>query len=486
MAAKSKNSRKKATAKPFKALKWLLFSLGLLAVVIFIGIFGIKSAVISYLKSDGFRDQLITGAEEKLHADINLQQFRWEGSTVYADGWQAQGHPEAFFSKMKVDGLRASLNGVENSALQIPEVRVNQASLVFSKKRQASKLPLAASDGENHSSNPSVPKWLKKWIPKTAAVDLIRIDATNLSFLDEQGKQQLALTSVETSAQPMTASGTWEIKGRNGELLLRDFPPLSIRQIETRWNHNEIFINQASLGFYDTAEISGSGDITLASSPQLNLDLQISNLNAKKLLSPEWEKKISGTLHADFTVKGNPKEQLISKGSFQLKDGALEDLPLLDLIAQYTKMQRFKRLALHKVSADFVKKGPQIKISNLVIQSDGLTRLEGSFILNDRQIDNGQFRLGVTPGTLRWIPGAEQKVFTQAKDGFLWTDLTISGSLDQPKENLSSRLTGAAIDTLINDAPNQALDAAKKALSNPVETIDTGSKLLNSLIPLLK
>src|SRR5690606_17290344 len=130
--------------------------------------------------------------------------------------------------------------------------------------------------------------------------------------------------------------------------------------------------------------------------------------------------------------------------------------------------------------------GDRIEITDLVLQSDGLTRLEGSFVLKDRQITEGQFRLGVTPGTLRWIPGAEQKVFTHAENGFLWTPLEISGSLDQPRENLSARLAGGAVESLVEDAPRQATDAAKKILRDPSSTIDTGKKLLDSLVPLLK
>ena len=180
------------------------------------------------------------------------------------------------------------------------------------------------------------------------------------------------------------------------------------------------------------------------------------------------------------------KNTLTTKGTLHLKDGVIESLSMLKLIADYTKMQRFKRLALHKVSADFVIKGNRLEISNLILQSDGLTRLEGTFIVEDRKIIKGQFLLGVTPGTLRWIPGAKQKVFTNSKNGFLWTPLEITGTLDEPRENLSARLAGAAVESLVKDAPKEAIDTAKKLLIDPSSTINIGKKLLGSLIPLLK
>ncbi len=490
MGTKSRKNRKKSKQQSSTALKWLLVTCGLLAVVVFIGIFVIKNFAINFLKSDSFRDYIITAMEEKLHADIDLQQLRWEGSTVYADTWRAQGHADAAFSKIEMDGMRATLDGVEDAALQIPEIRINQVSLEFSKQKRAGapSTEVNAPSGDTKTSSSPIPSWLKNWVPNRVETGIIHVGATNLTFRDEQGTQQLALTSVETQSKPMSSPGSWEIQARNGQLSLANFPTLSIRKFETRWNHNDIFINQAELVFYDSAEISGSGDILLGSRPELNLDLKLSNLDTANLLSADWKKKITGTLHGDFTIKGEPgkRSSLISKGELQLKNGVIEGLPMLELIATYTKMQRFKRLALHQASADFVKKGDRIEISKLILQSDGLTRLEGSFTLENRQISNGKFRLGVTPGTLRWIPGAEQKVFTQAQDGFLWTPLVISGSLDQPKEDLTARLTGAAIETLVNDAPAQATDAAKKILSNPSDAINTGKKLIDSLIPLLK
>lgn len=481
----SDNRKHKRSTTQIKPLKWVLVAASLLFIFVFVGGFVVYLQVQSYLKSDAFRDQIINLAENKLHADIDLDQLRWDGSTVYADGWHARGYPDSFFSSMKMDGLRALFNGTDNSAWQIPEIRINQLSFIFSEDR----LPVATNRGSEFNNPPkAISRWLKKWVPDRADINVIGIDATNMIFQDSQGNQKLAISSVETTSRPMTAPGTWEIHGRNGELLIHNLPPMTVRKLETRWNGDEIFINQAALDFYDSAELTGTGDIKMGSSPELNLDLQLQNLETKKILSTNWKSKISGSLHGDIFISGNPKDKapLKAKGTLQLKDGAIEGLPMLDLIAEYTKMKRFKRLALHKTHADFVKMGNRLEFSNIVLQSDGLTRLEGDLILEERKIIKGEFLLGVTPGTLSWIPGAEQKVFTNSKNGFLWTPLVITGTLDEPHENLSARLRGAAVDTLVNDAPKQATDAAKEILKNPSEAIDKGKKLIDSLLPLLK
>lgn len=63
--------------------------------------------------------------------------------------------------------------------------------------------------------------------------------------------------------------------------------------------------------------------------------------------------------------------------------------------------------------------------------------------IRGRQID-GIFRLGLAPGTLATIPGAETDVFTAGERGLLWAPLRISGTLDDPKEDLTERLVAAA------------------------------------------
>ena len=81
--------------------------------------------------------------------------------------------------------------------------------------------------------------------------------------------------------------------------------------------------------------------------------------------------------------------------------------------------------------------------SNLVLASEGLIRLEGSLSLRGRDLD-GTFRLGLPPGTLSRIPGAETVVFLPGERGLLWTNLRVTGTLDKPREDLTERLIAAA------------------------------------------
>ena len=56
----------------------------------------------------------------------------------------------------------------------------------------------------------------------------------------------------------------------------------------------------------------------------------------------------------------------------------------------------------------------------------------------------GLFQVGVTPTSLRWLPGSQARVFTVERDGYVWTSVRVTGLLDDLKEDLSQRLIAAA------------------------------------------
>ncbi|MEM1297536.1 MAG: hypothetical protein AAGH89_19370, partial [Verrucomicrobiota bacterium] len=104
--------------------------------------------------------------------------------------------------------------------------------------------------------------------------------------------------------------------------------------------------------------------------------------------------------------------------------------------------------------------------------------------------------IGVTPGTLRWIPGAERQVFTENRDGFLWAPLNLTGTTSEPKEDLSGRLIAAAGEEILKGLPDGVLKEVNKLLPtgpdgenpsvDPSELIDQAKPLIDMLSPFLK
>jgi hypothetical protein len=140
------------------------------------------------------------------------------------------------------------------------------------------------------------------------------------------------------------------------------------------------------------------------------------------------------------------------------------------------------------------KKG-EILLTDLVLSSDGLVRLEGSLSIRGQQLE-GVFRLGLAPGTLATIPGAETDVFSPGERGLLWTPLRITGDLSDPKEDLTDRLIAAAGLRMFDLIPESGVivikftqsiigESSSKTLEKGTKLIEEGSKAVRDVSGIL-
>ena len=112
-------------------------------------------------------------------------------------------------------------------------------------------------------------------------------------------------------------------------------------------------------------------------------------------------------------------------------------------------------------------------MKDFALFDEGLLRLEGQ-VTSEAKALSGQLQVGVPPGLLAHIPGAEEKVFLPGKDGFLWASVNLSGTWEQPKEDLSERMIRAAGERMLEMLP----ETGQWALKYSGETLDQGTRLL--------
>ena len=65
-------------------------------------------------------------------------------------------------------------------------------------------------------------------------------------------------------------------------------------------------------------------------------------------------------------------------------------------------------------------------------------RIEGEISVK-RRLLRGTIRLGLTREYLDWLPNPEE-VFSRRSSGYLWTDVHLSGAIDEPRQDLSQRI----------------------------------------------
>ncbi len=467
----------------------VVFVCATLLVVMVVALVAVKSAVEGWLKGDEFRDLLVQKAGVALKAEIEMPEMTWQGSEVYADIFEAKGYEDAAFSLLGLDGVRANFGGIQEQTVIIPEMTVNRLNIVFSEEKK--KRPSGGGDSEVIVSGPSLPNFLQQFVPNRVDLEEIRVATASVIVEDKPSNTRpFELSGVRGKFNPDFETGVWEVKGTGGKLRLPDQPELRIKDLSMRWQTTELYIDRCALGIYDEGYIDGSGEISFAEEGNFDFNLDISSIDVDELLEAEWKDRIGGIIEGPVKITGRPGD-FVYEGTINVADAVVQNIPVLTVIAKYTRNDQFEYLNLSQAKTDFKSDGKIVSLRNLVMQADGLVRVEGDIDLQGEQIA-GILQVGVTPGTLRWIPGASQVVFVEKRDGFLWAPMTISGTLSEPKEDLSGRLIAAAGEAILKQLPEGLLNEAQKFLDPSADSLDPGSiinqgkDLLDSLSPFLK
>ncbi len=285
-----------------------------------------------------------------------------------------------------------------------------------------------------------------------------------------------ALRGIELEAKP--AEGGWSVQGEGGELVSAGWPPLDVVSVQVRQRGTELFVNEARFNARTGGSAIATAEIDFEKS--LEVRAQIDGIDLSPFLDGDWRARLHGKLVGDIRVQSALPSTgpLTVTGSLRMANGIVEALPVLDQIALFTRTQQYRQLPLTRASGDFRRDAQRLEVTKLLAESEGRLRVEGGFTIVQGQID-GTFQVGVPPGSLAWLPGSQEKVFTTARDGYVWTPMRLTGPVDAPSEDLSGRLVSAAGNTVIEKASDVTRDV--------IQTGKEAAKgLLDFVTPLFK
>lgn len=435
---------------PFRRLT-LRAILSLVAVSILALAILARFCVAWYLRSDRFQKQISAAVSSTLHADGAFMPLHFTDGTFYTDGFVAHGE-RAFFSDLRADQIRAILNwrGLWHRRWQIDELTIQQLNVRF----------------VNRSAMPSPPVEQASPLarPGTAShgwkIDLRKASIAQSSW--QWGANDATAGRITGSSFILTPSGdSWIIDASGGRITQPNWPELTLDSARLRYTSSALFITESNLR-NGPGRIGVIGEIDFRE--KADLQAQLTDLPLPPLLAPDWRARLSGKLSGTAKIHVPlPDGQIHVEGNLSLNDGQVEALPILDQIATFTRTERFRRLALSKASFTFTRDGEMTSGKNVVVESEGLIRIEGGFTVTNGQID-GLFQIGVTASSLQWLPGSQERVFTTAHDGYFWTPLHVTGPVAHPKEDLTPRLTAAAANELLQKSQDTLIDTAKSIL----------------------
>ncbi len=420
---------------------------------------GLNGWVSSYLRSSEFRELIEARTSEALRAETTLSPLVWSGSSVFSEQLASGGTPGSPLSSLEAKQLRANVNwrSIFDGAWRIERLDVT---------RLDARVRRSDGNGSRLTDLPATPATTRKaapwrsWLPNRFEIGEVVVQDANLTVPDAA-----SLRRTELTVRP-DGSG-WTFDGRGGEVDLAQLPGLTIEQFRLRLQEDVWFLTEASLRRGEAGRIELSGEIGGPRQP-VNLRAEWNQLEARDLLDNVWRERLQGQVAgvADFTGGGG--KPIRTAGRYVVTEGSLEGIPMQRQIARFTRSPQFERIPLHEWSGDFVVEEGATTVENFVLESRGLVKLTGRIQIDADQSLRGTLRIGLTPQTLHWLPGSRERVFTDSENGYLWTDLEVGGTVENPTEDLSDRLIAATAEEvidagvqLIDEAPDRARDAVK-------------------------
>lgn len=435
-------------------------------------------SVKSYLRSAAFREFLAARVNKALKVEGTFAPFEWDGFAIDTPYFDAKGTPQGPIDTLRLEGIHTevSLGSLQQGRWDIRSSRMRRLDVALDTTRPREKK--STPEPVVSSSKPKARK-APSWLPSEIALAGLDIEEVSLRAKLKQG--ECTLTRANLELEPTPAKGSYLVHLHGGELRtpFKKLPLIELENATLRTQKDLHSLTNFQATALENARLQATGDYD-PHTRALTLQGDIAQVACDELFSETWAKRLTGTLRSDFILVQNPGTTT-GYGTLTLDNGTLTALPILDSLAAYADTRRFRMLTLTEAHTRWRSANDTLTLNDLHISSAGLIQLTGNAIIRDGQID-GHFRLGLAPGTLSAIPGAETKVFQPGDNGLLWTSLHITGPLDDPKEDLTKRLITAAGLRMIEELPEtgeKVIKYSHRVLKEvPEKTLQQGNKIL--------
>lgn len=456
--------------------RWRAIALGSAVTLIVLGVIGVlvgRAWIDSYLRSERFRHFVARKVGATLRAQGEFAPFHFAGSSFHSDAFTARGTTAAWFSELRLDQVRAEVSARRffERVVQIDQATVERLDIRLEGTRvelDESAAPLAKPSSSRTSG----------WLPNRVEISSGAIREANLAW----GTRAENSGTVRGTRLAIAPRGdAWRIDGHGGRIEHAALPPLDVASFNLQYTKpkdgaGQLTVESAELRQGASGSVSVTGEVRFGDG--LDLRGRLSGIDVKPLLAEDWRARLHGRLGGEIDVVTRAGGKPVVTGKIELADGQIEALPVLDQIALFTRLQQYRRLALSKCSADFRHENNLLTVTNFVAESRGLIRVEGAFTIVDSTID-GVFQVGVAPSSLQWLPGSQERVFTTARDAYVWTPMRLTGPVRKPSEDLSPRLVAAAEGAIIEGAT----DAVRGTIKTGKDAVKSA---LDLLMPLVK
>jgi hypothetical protein len=381
-----------------------------------------------YVDSDRFRAAMEEETAKGLHFPRGrYAPIRRTGAlTAQSDRFEADNGPKAMKS-LDAHGVTARFNpwGVFARQWRFDDVHVQSGDV---------EIQIYEAQPEPVGRKP----WFAVFLPNRVYLKKIQSDQANVTWRFRGERAGFFGTQLL-----ITPNGRdFDYVATGGRLKMAPAPNLDLRRIH-------LLITKTLLTLYDLDLASDSrtdetiraqGHAGLGQDKSIDVKANFNSVPIRQWLPPDWKDRFNGSAFGDLHCTGkNPKlESSAGEGSLHIHEGRVENVPVLNKLAELAQKKSFEHLKLNDCSLRFAWEYPKININNIAIEERGKFRIEGEMSIAQRRL-RGAIRLGLTREYLDWLPNPEE-VFSRKESGYSWTNVRLFGTIDDPKQDLSPRI----------------------------------------------
>src|SRR5437660_8937813 len=407
---------------------WAVAAVAILLILGAIGIAWLNPQLTHYIESDRFRAGLEKETAKGLHfraghyASIHRKGFL----AAAADRFQADNGRKALRA-IDARGITATFNpwGVFIRCWQLDDVRIDSGEVEIQTYTP------------RPEPSPAKP-WFHVFLPQRVYLKQVEANPADVTwrFRGEKGgffDTRLVITPHGRDFNYQANGGTLKM-ALIPNLQLRDTHLLITKKLLTLYNLD------LQPGGDVAGNIHAEGTAGTSEDRRVNFNINFERISVEEWLPRQWREHVRGTASGKILWRGkNPKlESSTGEAALRVDGGRIIELLFLENVAKTTNEKALERLTLNDCSFALAWNYPKAEIKNIAIEERGKFRAEGRIQVEKKKL-SGAIELGVARYLLDWLPKPEE-VFPHQHDGYLWTTVHLSGTIEAPQQDLSPRI----------------------------------------------
>ena len=408
-----------------------------------------------FVRSDACREWLTQRLNRSLRIDGKLEPITWSGSTFSSSNYSGTGRSKSRINALDASDISAHLNWpmLFSRVWDLDEVSVEKANVYLGKRSTKSV--------EQKTSNRSSGINLPHLFAFDFHVDHIAINQGNLHWSNSHGGSgELVGTKLIATRR---GEDSWDLSASGGRAQHTGLPAVTLDALSASTGSKGVTITQAKLFGQNGGTISLNGSVALDEDQTSRLHAEFSGLSINDLYPEKLHLNGIASGNADYAGTIQRDHGGAITGSLHFDKLRADWTVFLGKIGSFIKTSAMNDWALDSVDTQFVYRDRRIEFSHLVAKYQDQARIEGNGTI-DSGLINAKFSIGLSTAILNWLPGVQQKVFTEQRDGLYWAPVQLTGTPENPKEDLSKRIASALQESLGKELKDQAKDAVKSFL----------------------